>query len=60
MYQAKPIMKGDPKMVNAWVMFDWSNSVYQLTISSTIFPIYYNAVTSQPAELSAVTPVHFL
>jgi UMF1 family MFS transporter len=26
-------------------MYDWSNSVYQLTISSTIFPIYYNAVT---------------
>ncbi|HWR99101.1 MAG TPA: MFS transporter [Prolixibacteraceae bacterium] len=45
MDQAKPIIKGDPKMVNAWVMYDWSNSVYQLTISSTIFPIYYNAVT---------------
>ncbi len=27
-------------------MYDWSNSVYQLTIGSTIFPIYYNAVTS--------------
>ena len=26
-------------------MYDWSNSVYQLTIGSTIFPIYYNAVT---------------
>jgi UMF1 family MFS transporter len=26
-------------------MYDWSNSVYQLTISSTIFPIYYNTVT---------------
>lgn len=27
-------------------MYDWSNSVYQLTIGSTIFPIYYNAITS--------------
>lgn len=39
------IVKGDPKVVKAWVMYDWANSVYQLTISSTIFPIYYNTVT---------------
>ncbi len=26
-------------------MYDWSNSVYQLTIGSTIFPVYYNAMT---------------
>lgn len=39
------IQKGDPKVVNAWVMYDWSNSVYQLTIASAIFPIYYNTVT---------------
>jgi len=39
------IRKGDPKVVKAWVMYDWANSVYQLTISSAIFPIYYNTVT---------------
>lgn len=39
------IGKGDPKVVRAWVMYDWSNSVYQLTIASAIFPIYYNTVT---------------
>jgi len=39
------IVKGDPKVVRAWVMYDWANSVYQLTIASTIFPIYYNTVT---------------
>ena len=43
--QSNPIQKGDPKVVKAWVMYDWANSVYQLTISSTIFPIYYNTVT---------------
>lgn len=26
-------------------MYDWANSVYQLTIGSTIFPVYYNAMT---------------
>ena len=28
-------------------MFDWANSVYSLVITATIFPIYYNSVTSQ-------------
>ena len=39
------IEKGDSRVVNAWVMYDWSNSAYQLTIASAIFPIYYNTVT---------------
>jgi len=39
------IVKGDKRVINGWVMYDWSNSVYQLTIASTIFPIYYNTVT---------------
>ncbi|MEI6680360.1 MAG: MFS transporter [Mariniphaga sp.] len=39
------IEKGDPKVVRAWVMYDWANSVYQLTIASAIFPVYYNTVT---------------
>lgn len=37
--------KGNKKVIRGWVMYDWANSVYQLTISSTIFPIYYNTVT---------------
>ncbi len=41
----QPIVKGDKRMVRGWVMYDWSNSVYQLTIASAIFPIYYNTVT---------------
>jgi len=39
------IVKGDKRIIRGWVMYDWANSVYQLTISSAIFPIYYNAVT---------------
>lgn len=42
---AIPVPKGDKKIINGWVMYDWANSVYQLTIASTIFPIYYNTVT---------------
>jgi MFS transporter, UMF1 family len=43
--ELRPIPKGDKKTIRGWVMYDWSNSVYQLTIGSTIFPIYYNAIT---------------
>ena len=46
------IVKGDPKVVHAWVMYDWANSVYQLTIASTIFPIYYNTVTRHGSDFT--------
>lgn len=34
----------NPKVVRAWYMYDWANSVYALVISSAIFPIYFKAV----------------
>jgi len=34
------------KIIRAWYMYDWANSVYALVISSAIFPIYYKAVTT--------------
>ncbi len=39
------IKKGDQKVIRGWIMYDWANSVYQLTIASTIFQIYYGNVT---------------
>jgi MFS transporter, UMF1 family len=33
------------KVINAWAMFDWANSVYNLVITTTFFPIYFAAVT---------------
>jgi UMF1 family MFS transporter len=38
--------KNNPKMINAWCYYDWANSVYNLVINTSIFPIYYTAVTS--------------
>jgi UMF1 family MFS transporter len=35
------------KIINAWCMYDWANSVYSLVITSAIFPVYFNAVTKQ-------------
>jgi UMF1 family MFS transporter len=36
----------EKKVINGWAMYDWANSVYSLIITSTVFPIYFNAVTS--------------
>lgn len=38
--------KNDPKIVRAWTFYDWANSVYSLVIVSSIFPVYYQAVTT--------------
>lgn len=38
--------KNQPKILNAWASYDWANSVYNLTITTAIFPIYYLAVTN--------------
>src|SRR6187401_1536218 len=38
------------KIVNAWAMYDWANSAYNLVITSTIFPVYYNAVTTTKSD----------
>lgn len=35
--------KNNPKTLNAWAMYDWANSVYNLLITTAIFPIYYRA-----------------
>jgi MFS transporter, UMF1 family len=40
------IVKGDKHVVHGWVMYDWANSAYQLTIASAIFPTYYTAITT--------------
>lgn len=37
--------KGNKKIIRGWVFYDWANSVYNLVISSAIFPIFYDLVT---------------
>lgn len=34
-----------PKVIRAWTMYDWANSVYNLVITTTFFPIYFLAIT---------------
>jgi len=44
-------IKGSKKLLNAWAFYDWANSVYTLTIASSIFPIFYSALFSSKDEL---------
>lgn len=40
------MVKGDKRIIRGWTMYDWANSVYSLTITSAVFPIFYAAITS--------------
>ncbi|WP_456437610.1 MFS transporter [Psychroserpens sp.] len=44
------LQKGSKKLLNAWAFYDWANSVYTLTIASSIFPIFYSALFISQSE----------
>ncbi len=33
------------KVINGWAMYDWANSVYNLVITTTFFPVYYTEMS---------------
>lgn len=37
---------GNKKIIRGWTMFDWANSAYSLVITSALFPIYFNLLTT--------------
>jgi UMF1 family MFS transporter len=45
------------KVINGWAMYDWANSVYNLVITSTIFPAYYEAVTGDGNDATIVDKI---
>src|SRR5204862_5713224 len=48
------------KVINGWAMYDWANSVYNLVITSTIFPAYFEAITGDGNDQTTSDDVHFL
>ena len=50
----------EKKVINGWAMYDWANSVYNLVITSTIFPAYYEAVTGDGNEATSNDTVRLL
>jgi UMF1 family MFS transporter len=46
MPESIPNIASNKSIHRAWSMYDWANSAYNLVITSTFFPFYYNAVTT--------------
>ncbi|TXC81705.1 MFS transporter [Luteibaculum oceani] len=38
----------DKKVTRAWAMYDWANSVYPLVVTTAIFPIFYEKISTGP------------
>lgn len=45
--------KNEPKIIRAWCMYDWANSVHNLVITTVIFPMYFlaTAVNDQGGDI---------
>lgn len=43
------------KVINGWAMYDWANSVYNLVITTTFFPIYFTAIAKDDKHGDTVT-----
>lgn len=50
----------DKKTINGWAMYDWANSVYNLVITSTIFPAYFESMTGDGDASTGNDQVVFL
>jgi MFS transporter, UMF1 family len=48
------------KVITGWAMYDWANSVYNLVITSTIFPAYYEAITKQRVDANGTAYIRFM
>ena len=42
------------KVITGWAMYDWANSVYNLVITTTFFPIYFTAATKHVFKSESV------
>ncbi|HMI78749.1 MAG TPA: MFS transporter [Ferruginibacter sp.] len=43
------------KVINGWAMYDWANSVYNLVITTTFFPIYFTEISKASPFNGTVT-----
>ena len=56
------VEKNNPRVMQGWAMYDWANSVYNLVITTAIFPIFYGAQTTSIDKLTGklIDTVSFL
>ncbi len=45
----------NPKTIRAWCFYDWANSVYTLTITTVVFPIFFSSVTRNEATADMIS-----
>ncbi|GAB3643275.1 MFS transporter [Spirosoma arcticum] len=43
------MQKNNPRILTAWTLYDWANSVHSLVIVSSIFPVYFSATALNDA-----------
>jgi UMF1 family MFS transporter len=48
------------KVINAWCLYDWANSAYNLVITSTIFPAYFEYISGDDNPDTTADKVSFL
>jgi UMF1 family MFS transporter len=58
-YLSKPanMQTASKKVVNGWAMYDWANSVYNLVITSTIFPAYFETIAKDRVDANGTAYV---
>src|SRR5688572_21208906 len=52
-----PLEKGDKRLINAWTFYDVANSSYPMVITATIFPIFYENITSTRVDGRIVSDI---
>lgn len=50
----------DKRIIRAWTFYDWANSSYPLVITSAIFPIFYENITSVKEDGKIISDKVFL
>lgn len=48
-------IKSKNRLTNAWAFYDWANSVYPLVITTAVFPIFYENLTSSKIDGNVVS-----
>ena len=52
-------MKGLSRKEKSWVLYDWANSAYTMTVTSTILPIYFKGAASSNGVSEAVSTAYW-
>lgn len=52
-------MRGLSKKEKSWILYDWANSAYSMTITSAILPIYFKSMASSSGVSETVSTAYW-